>query len=108
MDVTTEGVGVVVLVLGVVVLDVGGVVKSERARGGGDKDDEKVVKVLSLSNGGVEEVDEEDNIVVVGANVKGGGGLGAGCWENIVTPIVPVGAEVDIKPHEFLLPFLFF
>jgi hypothetical protein len=81
----TEGVGVVVL---------DDVVKSERAQGDDDKDD------------GAEEVDkEEDNIVVVGVNVKGGGLGGASCSENVVV-IMPIPAGSD--PHEFLLPFLFF
>lgn len=72
-------------------LDVGGVVKSEP--GQDDKDDDEKVEVLS--NGGVEEVDDEDDFVV-GVNVKGG-----------VTSI-PEAAEVDVEDHEFLLPFLFF
>jgi hypothetical protein len=77
MDATTEG--VVVLVLLVVLGGVGGgvvvVVKSERGRGDdGDDVDEKVVKALSFSNGGMEEVDEEDDIANGSFNVKGGGG----------------------------------
>ena len=72
-------------------LDVGGVVKSEP--GQDDKDDDEKVEVLS--NGGVEDVDDEDDFVV-GVNVKGR-----------VTSI-PEAAEVDVEDHEFLLPFLFF
>lgn len=76
MDETTEG--VVVLVLLVVLGGVGGgvvVVKSERARGDdGDDADEKVVEALSLSKGGMEEVDEEDDIAIGSFNVNGGGG----------------------------------
>ena len=84
----TEGV-----VLGVVLLDMGGVVISERGRG--DKDDDK--SEVS-STGGVEGIDEEGDLVVAGVNVRG--------WENVVTSIP--GADVDVKHHEFLLPFLFF
>lgn len=74
IDVTTEGVVVLVLLLelggvggGVVV-----VVKSEQ---GQDEDvDVKVVKVSSLSKeGSVEVVDEEDGIIVGSVNVKGEG-----------------------------------
>jgi hypothetical protein len=86
-------------VLGLV-LDVGdGVVKSERGQDDVD-DNEKVVEVLS--NGGVEkEVDEDVGVAGVNVNEEGGG------WENVVTPI-PIAEVVEIEPHEFLLPFLFF
>lgn len=82
IDATTEGVGEVVILEGEVVFDVGGVVKSELE--GQDEDDdndevddeeEKGLKALSLSNGGTEEVEEND-IVVGGVNVKGGGAGG--------------------------------
>ena len=84
------------VVLGVALLDMGGVFKSER--GQDDKDDNERVEVLS--NGGVKEVDDEGDIAV-GVNVTGGG------WENVVRSI-PGAAEVDVEHHEFLLPFLFF
>jgi len=95
MDVTTEGVVVLAVLLllllglGGVVLDVGRarvggivvdvdvVVKSERGQNDGDVD-EKVLKalLLSLSIGGVEGIDEDVEIVVVvvigSVNVKGG------------------------------------
>ena len=110
IDATTEGVGEVVILEGEVVFDVGGVVKSELEVQDEDDDndevddeEEKGLKALSLSNGGTEEVEEND-IVVGGVNVKGGG---AGGWENVVTP-TPAETEVDIEPHEFLLPFLLF
>ena len=111
MDETTEGVVVLVLVLGGVVVDVGegvDVFKSERGQDDDDEVvDEKVVKVFSLSNGGKEVVDEEDEIVVGSVNVKGEGGRWDCSWEDVVAPIDE--AEVDVvEPHEFLLPFLFF
>lgn len=61
-------------------LDVGGegVVKSERGQDddddNDDDDDEGKVKVLVLSKGGVEGVDEEEDFDVGSFNVKGGRG----------------------------------
>lgn len=103
MDGTTEGEGVGVGVVPVVIAlddDVRDVVKSERVQGDDDKD------------GGEDEEEEVDNFVVVGVNVKGGGLGGAGRLENVIVVIMSilpgVGADIDVDPHEFLLPFLFF
>ena len=103
MDGTTEGEGVRVGVVPVVIAlddDVRDVVKSERVQGDDDKD------------GGEDEEEEVDNFVVVGVNVKGGGLGGAGRLENVIVVIMSilpgVGADIDVDPHEFLLPFLFF
>ena len=103
MDGTTEGEGVGVGVVPVVIAldddDVRDVVKSERAQGDDDKD-------------GGEDEEEVDNFVVVGVKVKGGGLGGAGRLENVIVVIMSilpgVGADIDVDPHEFLLPFLFF